>query len=177
MRTVFFLLIFSQAIFAQKFMTRNGFTEMKASVEAFEPVEAKNNSTTAILTNDGQIASQLFITAFKFKVALMQEHFNENYMDSDKYPKATFKGKVEGFNAAEIDENKEYIVKGTLTVREIGKEISFPAKISKKDSIINFTGGFIVLPSDFNIDIPSIVSKKIADKINITMNYDFTEKK
>lgn len=177
MRTVLFLLIFSQAIFAQKFMTRNGSTTFKANVEAFEPVEAVNNSTTAILTADGRIASQLFITAFKFEVALMQEHFNENYMDSDKYPKATFKGTIADFNIAEIDATKPYTVQGTLTVREVTKEVSFPATISKTDGTINLKGGFSALPSEFNIDIPSIVRKKIAEKINITINYDFTEKK
>ena len=70
-----------QIAISQTYFTRTGLTKFKASVEAFEPVEAKNNSTTAILkTQTGDIAAQLFINAFKFRVKLMQEHFNENYM-------------------------------------------------------------------------------------------------
>ena len=89
---ILFLLI-SFSTFAQKYFTKTGNTQFKASVEAFEPVEATNNSTTAIINiNSGEIASLLFIKAFNFRVALMQEHFNENYMDSSTFPKATFKG-------------------------------------------------------------------------------------
>ena len=88
---------------AQKYYTKTGKTDFKASVAAFEPVEAKSNSTTAVLKVDsGEFAALLFIKSFHFKVALMEEHFNENYMDSDKFPKATFKGKLEGFNMSDL---------------------------------------------------------------------------
>ena len=91
--TLFLLVSFST--FAQKYYTKTGNTKFKASVEAFEPVEATNNSTTAIINvTSGEIASLLFIKAFNFRVALMQEHFNENYMDSGTFPKATFKGLI-----------------------------------------------------------------------------------
>lgn len=177
MKKLIFILFFTQTIFAQKFITRNGVTGFKASVEIFEPVKAENNSTTAILTSDGRIASQLFISAFKFKVALMQEHFNESYMESDKFPKATFKGEIAAFNITEINTSIKYNIKGVLTIREISKEISFPVSITPIGDTINLKGEFSILPSDFNIEIPSLVRKKIADKINITINYAFIQKK
>ncbi|WP_046759445.1 YceI family protein, partial [Kordia jejudonensis] len=119
--------------------TKTGETDFKASVEAFEPVEAKSNSTTVILnTNSGEIAALLFIKSFHFKVALMEEHFNENYMDSDKFPKATFKGKLKDFNMSDVSSTaKEYKLSGTLTVRGKAKDVQTTAMVSKEgDKIV-----------------------------------------
>ncbi|WP_420574433.1 YceI family protein [Kordia sp.] len=163
---------------AQKYYTKTGETDFKASVEAFEPVEAKSNSTTVILTDSGSLAALLFIKSFHFKVALMEEHFNENYMDSDKHPKATFKGKIKDFNMADLSSTaKEYQLAGTLTVRGKAKEIETTAKISKDGEKIKINSFFSVKPQDFDIDIPSIVRNKIAKEINVTLNYELVEKK
>ncbi|MFD2567259.1 YceI family protein [Pseudotenacibaculum haliotis] len=171
-------MIACQVAISQTYFTRTGFTEFKASVEAFEPVEAKNNSTTAILkTQTGDIAAQLFITAFKFRVALMQEHFNENYMDSDKFPKAVFRGKLDNFDMSSLSGEKEYNLNGSLTIKGVKKEINTKALLKKDGEKIVLSATFSVKPQDFDIKIPSIVRKKIADKINITLNYELVEKK
>ena len=164
---------------AQKYYTKTGKTDFKASVAAFEPVEAKSSSTTAVLkVNSGEFAALLFIKSFHFKVALMEEHFNENYMDSDKFPKATFKGKLEGFNMADLSSTaKEYNLTGTLTVRGQTKNVSTTAKVSKNGDKINVESFLSVKPQEFGIEIPSIVREKIAKEINITMNYELVEKK
>ena len=176
---LFFIVFFcSISLFSQKYFTRSGNTNFKASVEAFEPVEATNNSTTVILKIDtGDIAAQLFINAFQFKVALMQEHFNENYMESNKFPKATFRGKLNDFDFKNSNNKKEYKLTGTLTVRGVKKEIETTAKVSLEDGKIKLMSNFVVEPQDFKINIPSIVRKKIADKINVTLNYELVEKK
>ena len=121
---VLFLLI-SFSTFAQKYYTKTGNTQFKASVEAFEPVAATNNSTTAIINvTSGEIASLLFIKAFNFRVALMQEHFNENYMDSSTFPKATFKGLISNFNLSDISSTeKKYLLKGILTKEVLKKKL------------------------------------------------------
>lgn len=172
------VLVSCQVAFAQTYYTRTGTTAFKASVEAFEPVEATNNSTTAILkTQNGDIAAQLFINAFKFRVALMQEHFNENYMESNKYAKALFRGKLKDFDVNNFSGEKEYDLSGTLTVRGIKKEISSKATLKKVGDNIELSTVFTVEPQDFDIKIPSIVRKKIADKINVSINYELVEKK
>lgn len=163
---------------AQKFYTKTGTTDLKASVEAFEPVEAVNKSTSVVLKADtGDIASLLFIKAFRFRVALMEEHFNENYMDSDKFPKATFKGKVEDFDLSKIEGTKEFKIKGTLTVRGIKKEIETMGSFSKKGDKLHLNASFSVKPQDFNIKIPGIVREKIAKTIILTLDYELIEKK
>ena len=96
LKLLILFLFLSASVFAQKYYTKTGTTEFRASVKAFEPVAARNNSTSAVLdSKTGNIAALLFINAFHFKVGLMQEHFNENYMDSNRHPKAVFRGKIE----------------------------------------------------------------------------------
>ena len=175
---ILFLLI-SFSTFAQKYFTKTGNTQFKASVEAFEPVEATNNSTTAIINvTSGEIASLLFVKAFNFRVALMQEHFNENYMDSSTFPKATFKGSISDFNFSNISSTeKKHLLKGILTVRGVEKEIETLATFSKKEDKLLMVTSFGVKPEDFNIKIPKIVSSKIAGTINISLAYEFIKKK
>ncbi|WGH74325.1 YceI family protein [Tenacibaculum tangerinum] len=178
MRVFVLFLFVTQAIFSQQYFTRTGTTEFKASVDTFEPVEAKNNSTTVVLdTNDGAIASLLLVKGFRFRVALMQEHFNENYMDSNEYPKATFKGKIHDFNVTELSSTKEYKISGTLTIKGKSKLISTKATLQKSGNMIILKSSFSVTPQDFNIKIPSIVRKKIAERIHISIHYELSQKK
>lgn len=164
---------------AQKYFTKTGTTAFKASVKAFEPVEATNKSTTVILdTSNGNIAALLFVKAFHFEIALMQEHFNENYMDSDKFPKAKFKGSILNFSMNDLsDKTKLFKLKGTLSIRGKSKEIVTDAKIHKEHDKIILNAKFSVQPQDFDIKIPNIVRKKIAKSINISLDYELLEKK
>lgn len=164
--------------YSQKYITKTGITNFKASVKAFEPVEAQNNSTTAILnTENGEIAALLFINTFKFKVALMQEHFNENYMESDIFPKAFFKGKISDFNIETLTEKpKKLNLKGILSIRNIEKKIITTIYIQKKKEQLILTSNFNINPEDFDIKIPSIVRKKISKTININFKYEIIKK-
>ena len=108
------LILFTVALFAQdKVITKNGNINFEASVPAFEEIKAKNENVTCILnTKTGEIASLALIKGFRFKIALMEEHFNENYMESDKYPKATFKGTIINFELSKLTTTyTEYTVK------------------------------------------------------------------
>ena len=178
---VFFLvmgIVISQAASSQTYFTRTGLTEFKASVKAFEPVEAKNNSTTVILkAQTGDLAAQLFINAFQFRVALMQEHFNENYMASNEFPKAIFRGKFKDFDLASIIEKKEYDLSGSLTIKGVEKNMNTKAVVEKEGDRIILSATFSVTPKEFGIKIPAIVKDKIADIINIIIAYELVEKK
>ncbi len=163
---------------AQKHITKTGTTNFKASVEAFEPVEATNESTTVLLNaGTGDIAALVFVKAFHFRVALMQEHFNENYMDSDQFPKASFKGKIKDFNVEDITaQPKEFLLKGTLKIRDKEQEVEFPVKMKRGSNKLVLDGKFSVHPQDFDIEIPSIVRKKIAQQITIQLHYELVKK-
>ena len=170
------MLLSIQTITAQKYFTRSGNTTFKASVEAFEPIEAVNKSTSAILTDSGEVAALLLVKGFHFKVALMQEHFNENYMDSDTYPKATFKGNLNQFSFDKMSSKTKFKLTGSLNIKGVSKEITTEAVVIKKGEKIIFTSEFKVTPKDFKITIPSIVSKKIAKSITIKIHYELIKK-
>lgn len=177
-RFLFYFLFLSALVSAQKYATRSGKTSFIGSEETFEQIKAVNSVSTSILdSSSGEIAILLFISAFDFDIALMQEHFNENYMDSSKYPKATFSGNIQNFSLDDLSEyEKVYKVLGILTIRGIEKEITVSCRLSKIKEGLSLKTNFNVLASDFDIKIPKVVRNKISQEINITAEYDLIEK-
>lgn len=162
---------------AQKYMTKTGSLKFEASVDSFEEIAAENKNTSAILESaTGEIAVLTLVKGFRFKIALMEEHFNENYIESDKFPKATFKGKVEDFDVAKLSSaSGMFKISGDLTLHGKTKKVTTNAKISKSGDKITITGNFEAKPEDFDIEIPKLVSKKVADKVKITFNLLLTK--
>ena len=108
-----------------------------------------------------------------FKKALMQEHFNENYVESDKYPKATFRGDILNFDT--IDNlAKDVKVKGSLTMHGVIKELTIVANFTRNKEYILVEGNFIIEVDDFNIKIPAVVAKNIAKKIKVSFKFNHT---
>lgn len=165
-------LLISAAFYGQKYSTRNGNLKFEASMPAFEEVAAENKSASAALdASKGELAVLALVKGFRFKVALMEEHFNENYIESDKYPKATFKGKIDGLDVSKLtSEAKAYTITGDLTLHGKTKKITDSAKISKSGDAIIIIGNFTVKPADFDIEIPKVVSNKVSDKVQVAYN-------
>lgn len=173
------LVLACMSTFAQnKYITKTGTINFEASVPSFEEVAAKNNSVTAIFnTENGEIAALVLVKGFRFKNALMEEHFNENYAESDKFPKATFKGKTENFDLKNM--KSSYVINGQLTFHgktEILENISISISISTEKSMIKINGAFSAKASDFDIEIPKIVSKKISEDIKVSFQFDLLKK-
>lgn len=139
--------------------------------EDIHAVDKKN--TTVIDAATGAIASVTVVNNFKFSVKLMEEHFNENYAESAKYPKTTFKGKIVNFKLADLSATpKKYTIKGTLSFHGVAKEVSSVASVSLKDNKIIVNGQFKVRPADYKVTIPKMVMKKIAEEVDV--KYSFT---
>ncbi len=165
----------STKCYSQRFFTREGITEFSASEDTFEPVEAKSRTTTVIVdVAKGDIIAQVFIASFEFKNALMQEHFNENYMESSLFPKAIFRGTINGFS--ENNQQGRFELSGTLTIRDIERKIHTDLLVEEVNGSLVLSAKFAVLTEDFNIKIPSIVKGKIAEKVIINLNYELQEK-
>lgn len=176
MKNIFLLSAFllTTINFAQdKILTKSGKATFEASVPSFEEVKAKNDGVTCIInTKTGEIASQIMVKGFRFKTALMEEHFNENYIESDKYPKANFKGKIENFDMAKVTADaKEYTIKGKMELHGKSKDIVIKATIKKVGGGVNLVSNFNVDTDDFGIEIPRVVSKKVSKKVNVTLDY------
>ena len=109
---------------------------------------------------------------FRFENELMQEHFNENYVESDTYPKATFKGMIENSKAISFATDNVITVKvnGTLTMHGVTNPVNTIATVIIKNGVISATSKFIVILADYKITIPSVVSDKINKTIAITIN-------
>lgn len=178
MKKTFFLIamISIQTLVAQKYITRSGMTSFKASVGSFESIEATTISSSSVLTSGGNIAALILIKGFHFKIALMQEHFNENYMESDEFPKATFKGELIGFSLKTLKNINSFSIEGVLTIKGKHKKIKTLATVIKQNKKLLLKTHFTVSPLDFGIKIPNIVRNKIAQKITISIHYEFNKK-
>lgn len=153
-----------------RYFTKNG-TITFFSEAPIENISAENNQVLSIIdVSNGNMAISILMKSFLFEKALMQEHFNENYIESDKFPKATFKGNILNFKNISSSKDK-FIVKGILTIHGESKEISIEALISKIQEEILVLGNFIVNLDDFKVKIPAVVSKNIAK--NIKVSFDF----
>jgi hypothetical protein len=172
-----FLLVGIVPVSAQKYITKTGSLKFEASVESFEEVAAENKNTSAILESaTGEIAVLTLMKGFRFKVALMEEHFNENYVESDKFPKATFKGKIEDFNVSKLSSTPKTVkISGDLTLHGKTKKVTTNAQILKSADKITLNGNFEVKPEDFDIEIPKLVSKKVSDKVKVSFSLLLTK--
>lgn len=165
---LFGLLSFGVSTIAQdKMITKTGKITFEATVPAFEEVKATNDGVTCVLNSKtGEIASLALLKGFRFKLALMEEHFNENYVESDSYPKSTFKGKIENFDASTLTSAaKDFIMKGKMELHGKTKDVVIPAKIKKTDAGIEIVSNFTVNADDFAIAIPSVVKSKVSNKV------------
>lgn len=159
---------------AQKYLTKNGYVKF-FSETPMENIEAHNtqvNSAFDLETNN--FVFKVLMKSFEFEKALMQEHFNENYVHSDEFPNATFVGKV--INADMIDFNDEgtydVIVRGDLTLHGVTHEIETQGTFSiGKDNIIG-RSVFEIRPADYDIKIPAAVKNNIAENIEISVDVD-----
>jgi len=150
------LLISSTLLSAQQYLTREARLDFDAG-SPLEDIVAFTESGSAVYdATTGKIGVQVLMTSFQFKRALMQEHFNENYVESEKFPKASFKGSYsEGF------------VAGGLTIHGVTKEISVPARLEKKDGNFILVTSFDITLADYEVKIPSAVANKISKTASI----------
>jgi len=161
---------------AQKYLTKTGHISF-FSTTPMEDIEAHNYQATSVLNfEDGKIVFSILMKGFEFEKALMQEHFNEKYVESDEYPKATFKGQILNFEELDLskDGKFEVIVKGNLTIHGETKPVEAKGVIEIKEGKVIATSEFVIAVSDFNINIPSVVKDKIAKEVTISVALDYS---
>jgi hypothetical protein len=174
--SILFFLTFALAGNAQeKYLSKNGHVWFYGHTP-MEDIEAHNNEVASMInTKTGDILYQILIKSFKFKRALMEEHFNENYMESSKYPKSDFKGKISNLNDVNFSKNGVYktTVEGDLTMHGKSKKLKQAGTIEVKDGKLLVKSKFKVAPEDFGIEIPSTVRDKIAKNMEVTVDMTY----
>ncbi len=164
-----FLLIVSFMNAQEKFLTKQGFVSF-FSTTLIEDITADNHQVLSIIdTENGSIAVAILMKSFMFEKSLMQEHFNENYVESDKYPKAVFKGWIEDFDQLDTGHSQVYIG-GNITLHGVTQELEIIAEIVKWEDQISIKATFPLAVADFDIKIPKIVTNNIARTIDVTLN-------
>lgn len=179
MLTIGLLSMLSMYAMAQTHFTKTGKIIFKSN-SVVEKIEATNTAVASILnTANGDVKVALNIKSFVFDKQLMQEHFNENYMESDKYPKSSFEGKITDLSAINFSKNGIYktTVKGNMNMHGVTKAMTIPVTIQVNDNGISVNTSFKVAPNDFNINIPSIVKDKISKEIEVSFAGQLIEKK
>ena len=168
---VVFCISQSQTFAQSKYFTKSADITFDAS-GPLEDIKAENKKATFVLdAKTGAIELAVLIKAFDFERALMQEHFNENYAESDKYPKSTYKGKITNFADVDLTKDGSYSVKidGKLTMHGVTKDVPAKGTIVVKNGKVNGTAKLKIELGDFNIEIPSVVKDKISKKVNINI--------
>lgn len=175
---VFLGWVASFSVFAQQnqWICRTGETSF-FSETPLENISALNKNVASIIDfTKGEIAVRMTMTEFKFQNHLMEEHFNENYMESEKFPTGTFKGKIQ--EVIDITKNGTYNIsaKGQLTMHGVAKERVLKGKLTVNNGQITLISSFDVALKDHKIEIPTLVMAKIAEVLTIKNKFVFTVK-
>ncbi|MDQ6901686.1 MAG: YceI family protein [Bacteroidota bacterium] len=163
---------------SQVYFTKNGGISFfsKASLEY---IQADNNQVISIINiQSGEIRFSVLNNAFHFPKAMMEEHFNSDYMESEKFPASTFKGTITGINKVDVSKNAVYslTVQGDLSIHGISKPVTTTAMLNVNDGKIEGNAVFKILLKDFDIKIPSLVINNISEKIEIRVKCIYEKK-
>ena len=172
---LFVFLVLANIASAQKLIAKTGHIWFY-SYTPMEVIEAHNRQAVSILDiKTGDIVINLLNKSFEFKVALMQEHFNENYMETTKFPKSAFKGKITNIDKISFKKDGIYTaeVAGDLTIHGVTKNVSTTGTIEVASGSITAKAKFKVIPKDYEIKIPQLVENKIAKEMEITVEIPY----
>ena len=167
------ILLTSGGVNAQKFISEKSAVSFfsKASIE---DISAKNEKALCMFDiATGDIAFSIPLKDFTFEKSLMQEHFNEKYLESDKFPKSTFQGKLTGY-AADINGAQQVVAKGKLTIHGVSRDVEIMGTYAKDQTQITLVSKFMVKLEDHKVKIPQLLWKNIAESVEVSI--DFTLK-
>lgn len=162
-----------------KYVAKNGKVTFYSHTDV-EDIRAENNKVSSILdSKTGKIAIELLIKSFHFEKALMEEHFNENYMESDKFPKSKFDGTIDNINEVDFSKNGTYNIKisGNLTIKDKTNKINTTGTLKVDGNKVTGNTVFKIMLADYNVSIPAMVKSKISKEIEITAELDYQKMK
>ncbi len=174
MKNILIICLTTLSLFAnaEKYLTKTG-KIIFTSKTPLETIEGTNKSVAALLDSQtGALDFIVQIKSFVFDRQLLQEHFNENYMESDKLPKATFKGNITNLASINFAKDGEYKadVTGKMTIHGVTKDVKNTGKIIVKGKSVSIVSSFSVVLADYNISIPGAVKDKISKDVKVSVN-------
>jgi len=173
---IFIALVFAVSAKAQ-YGTKNGYIRFYSEAP-LEKIEAMNRQVNAaLIPGTGDFIFRVLMKSFTFEKALMQEHFNENYVESDTYPEATFLGKITNIKEINFGKDGSYpvMVEGKLTIHGVTQAVKQTGTIEVNKDLISARAKFNILLSDYKITVPGTVVDKISNTIEITVDATMTK--
>lgn len=173
---VFLLLLLQVQVSGQsKYIDRAGHASFYSKAP-LEDIEAHSHQALSLLEiGSGEIVASMLMKSFQFEKALMQEHFNENYVESHKYPKATFKGKVSGIDKVDLKKDGTHTldVSGEITIHGVTKPLQIKADFTVDKGVLKARSQFSLAVKDFKIEVPKIVINNIAETVQVTVEFQY----
>ncbi|MFM9060549.1 MAG: YceI family protein [Bacteroidota bacterium] len=165
------LMALSTATQAQtRYMTRTGSAHFVADGVIKDDVQARSNTVTAVLdASNGQVQARIPVNSFVFKKALMQEHFNENYLESHRFPNASFKGQIQGWSDQMLQKTGAQKIRfvGSLEIHGVARDINEAGTLEVHNGSLHLETNFNVLVAEYGIKVPSLVRDKIAKEAEV----------
>lgn len=160
-------------VHAQKFVCKNGDVTFFSKTPV-EDIDANTKAALIILdTATGRVHTKMLVKLFMFKKKLMQDHFNENYLETDKYPYAILDAKVMEPIPYYKDGSYNVTLEGTMEIHGVKKPVKLNGVINVKGGVISAKSEFMVKLKDYKIDIPKIVVKSIAEEVKVNVDAVF----
>ncbi len=164
------LVIHTQAI-AQKYIAKSA-TITFFSEAPIENIKATNKKVSSILDlSTGEIVFSVPIRDFEFRKSLMKQHFNESYLESELYPKSTFKGKISRFGSS--DGAYEAVAVGELTIHGVTQKVEIKGEVIVRQNEITLSANFPVSLEDHNIKIPRLLFRNIAEIVEVSIEFTY----
>jgi hypothetical protein len=167
------ILFVAISVNAQKYLTREGYIKFYGKTP-LENIEAVSNQASSVIdASTNKIVFQVLANSFTFEKALMQEHFNENYVESGKFPNASFVGVI----VEKVNFNKpgsfDVTLKGTMSLHGVNRMITVPAKLIVEKGSLKISSEFALIPEVYDIDIPGAVRDKIAKQMEVKVKCSY----
>lgn len=163
------------ALAQTRYIDRSGNASFFSSAPMEDTKAATDQAVSVIDLKTGDVVATLLMRSFNFRKALMQEHFNENYVESNKYPKATFKGKVTNIEELDVKKDGKYTldVTGDITIHGVTKPVHVKADAVVENGVIKTNAVFPLAVKDFDIEIPRLVVMNIAEQVEVTVAFNY----
>ena len=169
------LMIAASVSAQERLLTRNGSISFYSKT-SLEEIEAHTQTAASVMDKKtGRVEFSVLIKSFSFEKALMQEHFNENYLESDRFPKSVFKGSIDDISKIDFNKEGKYTVTlaGQLTVHGETKTLATTATFTIQKETVLATAEFLINLADYKIQIPALVKDKISKTIKIAVNLKY----
>ncbi|HSF54072.1 MAG TPA: YceI family protein [Algoriphagus sp.] len=168
---LFFLLSHGVEVQGQAIRSVSGYARFFSDA-LIEDISAENDEASGIIDlGSGEAVFLIPITGFEFKKSLMKEHFNENYLESEKYPEAHFRGKISGYSPA--SSSSKAVAEGEMTIHGVTKRVKIPGTITKQGGQLILESVFTVVLKDYQVEIPRLMFQNIAEEVEVTVKFVF----